>query len=469
MARIQHQQHNQQRRITPHHSLPPPIHHASSDSEDDDDHQQHQILRDDEDEQERQLSLRFGEAEDAGDNAPPTTSSKKRPRRDETEKDIEKELTRKARKKREVFEAGHLTGPKGLSNMRTDFPRAMGRSYRGWKKRGQREDVKVAAAYTRSLMTAYKSFCYNMYPNLAFDDMLLRIEKFGAKKEVRTYLSQLRMEVRREYLESVYGKEKTDVMLKELEHGMRKDDNMGVEYDDIGADLDATAGSARQGQSDDIMKSRQTARSIKRRRVADDDDDEMEATFDDVEGSTPAKPRKPDNDHVVDEEEKDKEPTTQVSYRKIDEDVEEMEATFDDVDGVKLSKPCTPDNVSDGDEEEEELELVTQPSHRRKGEDVASPNDDISDGDEEEEDLELVSQPSHNRKGEDVASPNAGMADGDEEKEDLELVTQLSHSRKGKDVASPNADMAQDVSAEENGLDVRVSSDKLDENDADSN
>jgi len=52
--------------------------------------------------------------------------------------------------------------------------------------------------------------------------MLLKIEGFGSKKEVKAYLQTMRDDVRKSHLESIFGGEKTDRLLQELEYGLKQ-------------------------------------------------------------------------------------------------------------------------------------------------------------------------------------------------------------------------------------------------------
>jgi len=107
-----------------------------------------------------------------------------------------------------------------------------------------------------------------------------RIETFGSKKEVKTYTDQMREEIRRSYVESVYGKDKADLMLQELEHGlsMQKWQHDGAaleEQVEVGRD-DNDDGNDGQGNVDDAAASEMQSGKVDASAISDE---ELEATF----------------------------------------------------------------------------------------------------------------------------------------------------------------------------------------------
>jgi hypothetical protein len=82
-------------------------------------------------------------------------------------------------------------------------------------------EINAAARYSRSLMGAYRDFASELAPSLAAEDVFLKIEDLGSKKEVKDYLQLMRDEFRGEYLTGIYGEEKAGRILNELEHGLR--------------------------------------------------------------------------------------------------------------------------------------------------------------------------------------------------------------------------------------------------------
>ena len=186
-------------------------------------------------EQERLLSEQFGEAGEA-----PSAASDKR--KTTTDQDIAAELAgevRKAKKSRPTLQPAHLIGPNGLNRIKNEFHdqvkyrgvdraklQAQGKGQgKGGKKKPTREQLKraelnAAAAYSRDLVGAYRSFCRDLFPSLAFEDTVARIENLSSKKEVKDYVEVMREDVRRQHLVGIYGAPKTDRMLSELESNL---------------------------------------------------------------------------------------------------------------------------------------------------------------------------------------------------------------------------------------------------------
>ena len=179
---------------------------------------------DEEAEQERLLSERFGEAGEA-----PSSGDKRAA--DKSDKDIAAELAgeaRKIKKSRPTLQTADLMGPRGLIKIKNEFNDMV--KYRGvdrakLKAKGKkltreqlkRAELNAAAAYSRDLMGAYRMFCRDLFPPLAFEDTLTRIETLSTKKDLKDYLEIMREDVRRQHLVKIYGAEKADRMLSELE------------------------------------------------------------------------------------------------------------------------------------------------------------------------------------------------------------------------------------------------------------
>ena len=190
-----------------------------ADSSDEEDEEERRLLEEEEEEeeQERILSEQHGEAEES------TATRRKR----SSEADIEAEYGVARKKvKRPTLTPATLLGPKGLIRIRSEFHRQL-----RWPSSSSTKDA-AAAAYSRSLVQKYKSFCYDLFPGSAFEDMLSRIESFGSKKEVKTYLQTMREEIRNNHLENIYGKEKANRMIQELEHGLKQQHEMNYEESD---------------------------------------------------------------------------------------------------------------------------------------------------------------------------------------------------------------------------------------------
>ena len=192
--------------------------------EDDDDIEEAERLR--EEEEERALSERFGEASESSTSTGEEGGSNKRKRKggeEESEKDIAQELDqeerKKARKVRPQLVEDNLTeSADGLIKLPIELKRGI--KYK--PKKGKKRDVVAAGAYCHKLVNAYRSFCKDLMPSMNFEDVLLKIEQLGAKSQVKKFMKNMRDNKRNEYLDSVYGREKADRMLKELDDGEKQ-------------------------------------------------------------------------------------------------------------------------------------------------------------------------------------------------------------------------------------------------------
>ncbi|KAL3801109.1 hypothetical protein HJC23_002402 [Cyclotella cryptica] len=194
-------------------------------------------LDSEEEEEERLLSAEHGEAsEDGPSRRKRTVNSTGFSEADAAAaKEFEEKV--RAKKPRPALTPADLKGPKGLVVVRRSFPRqckfrdppsskrAIGTGVKSSKfaqKMNQEAQITAAANYARSLMSSYRSFARSLFPSLAPDDVLLKIEDMGSKKEIKDYLQIMRNEMRREYLEGIYGEEKTERLLHELECGVSR-------------------------------------------------------------------------------------------------------------------------------------------------------------------------------------------------------------------------------------------------------
>jgi Replication Fork Protection Component Swi3 len=175
--------------------------------EDEEEDEEERIAREEEEEEERQLSAANGEAAEA------PASTKKRKQTDQ-EIAAEYSTTVKKSKPRITLQPTHLTGADGLIRIQSDLA-----SLQYPKKRSSQAS---AAAYSRSLIKAYKEWAYNLLPSLAFEDVLSRIETFGSKREIKNHITHMRTDVRNAHLERLFGKERSENMLRELEDGLKQ-------------------------------------------------------------------------------------------------------------------------------------------------------------------------------------------------------------------------------------------------------
>lgn len=160
---------------------------------------------DDEDEDERRLSDIHGEAEEA----PSIAASHKRELKEE---DVEAEYSKtKPKKPRIVFKESDLIGFNGLIRIPTEFSKL---TY------GNKPNMDAAACFSQQLVQKYQLFCYDLFPGMAMEDVLARVETFGSKKEVKSYLKSMREEVRNNHLEACFGKDTAKRWIQELQDGL---------------------------------------------------------------------------------------------------------------------------------------------------------------------------------------------------------------------------------------------------------
>ena len=192
-----------------------------------DDEEEEERLAQEEEEEERRLSTANGEASEA-------PSSKKRKQTDQEIADLYAS-TAKKRKPRVTLQPTHLTGADGLIRIRSDFT--------SLKYPQKRSCLDSAATYSRSLIQAYKGWAYNLFPGLAFEDVLSRVETFGSKREIKSHLTHMRTDVRNAHLERIFGRERAERMVNELEDGLKQQQHIDDEYPSgtSGNEVDANA------------------------------------------------------------------------------------------------------------------------------------------------------------------------------------------------------------------------------------
>ena len=178
---------------------------SDEDDDDDDDDEEERLAREEE-EEERGLSAANGEASEA-------PSSKKRKQTDQEIADLYSSTVKK-RKPRVTLQPTHLTGADGLIRVRSDFT--------SLKYPDNRKSLDAAATFSRNLIRSYKGWAYNLFPGLAFEDVLSRVETFGSKREMKSHLTHMRTDVRNAHLERIFGRERAERMVNELEDGLKQ-------------------------------------------------------------------------------------------------------------------------------------------------------------------------------------------------------------------------------------------------------
>ena len=113
----------------------------------------------------------------------------------------EEQLKKKKVKKRRVFNENMMTSAAGLERMYEEFP----------------DQCKYVegneAAAIGNLMKKYKEWAFQLYPNLAFPDMMNRCQALGSKAHVRGYMETLRERERHRYLRDVLGVASEDIIM----------------------------------------------------------------------------------------------------------------------------------------------------------------------------------------------------------------------------------------------------------------
>jgi hypothetical protein len=100
-------------------------------------------------------------------------------------------LRKKPKVTRRVFTEEMLVSNLGIDLIYQTFPRTCRLRGRGYE-----------AADLKNLITHYTGWAYQLYPDLAFPDMLHRIHSLGTKSSLRARLSHLRETERNRYLVS---------------------------------------------------------------------------------------------------------------------------------------------------------------------------------------------------------------------------------------------------------------------------
>ena len=107
-------------------------------------------------------------------------------------------LKRKANKRRKKFNAEILISNSGTKNIYERFPSC---KFKG----GERESL-------ANLISNYKSWAFQLFPDLAFSDIISRCEILGTKAHTRSCLYMLRERERNRYLRDTLGIAPDDIV-----------------------------------------------------------------------------------------------------------------------------------------------------------------------------------------------------------------------------------------------------------------
>jgi hypothetical protein len=320
-------------------------------SDDEESEDEETRLQREEEEQERELSRVHGEA-----------SEGRGEKRQQTAEEIQAQYEKKAKSKRQKrpdVTVDMITGANGLIRIPHEF-----------KQIPHREDAKTtsaAAAYSLRLIEAYKQFCFGLAPNMAFEDVLIKIEKEGSGRQLKDYIQNMRNMHRNHYVEKLYGKEKAEQFLSDLdmimgENAPSNEDPVhqeGTETDgpvttNGVAEKETTNGTASSRDAVTITNNSSSDSNVAHPAVTpmhnrkaiddDDDDDEEEEEFDfGREESALNKPNKDtddpsDNNDSADEEDANNAIMSQANNKRRfvledSSDEDEPEAKFADIAG----------------------------------------------------------------------------------------------------------------------------------------
>ena len=359
---------------------------------------------DNEDEQERLLSKRHGEAME--DNSR-SNSSKKRAS-DQTDQEIADEYAaagdkKKIKKPRLTLQPDKLVGSEnGLIVIKQSFPSRMKPFLPSSKPKKNRVDA--AALFSRKLVSAYLSYCEDLFPSLAPEDVLLKIETFGSKKQVKDYLQHLREDIRNAHVERLYGLEKGESLIQQLHDGLREQDEPAEAY--LHEELEQPE--EREDALDGPTSSTGPASQPEATSTADP---EATTATEDVGHSSSQRIVEDEEDHM---------PTSRLisstvgSKRRIEDSSDEEEATFDQMDDEEDDESPRIQNVKQAGERQREKEAasISEDSTTSGSKDPPSVKNNrrIDDSSDEEEanfntqgnpnEDEIVPEPAETKKAE---------------------------------------------------------------------
>ena len=152
------------------------------------------------------MSARHGEAQEVGD---------QKKKRSLTDAEIAAEYNDskkvKPRKQRKVMmDEQDLIKPDGLSSILMNFPRQF--EHKTYKK--NRKDM---AKFSLHLITAYQQWANKIVPGTPLEDVLWKIQSMNTKASVKPFLQTMRNEIRNQHLVRIYGSEKAQYFLSQLE------------------------------------------------------------------------------------------------------------------------------------------------------------------------------------------------------------------------------------------------------------
>jgi Replication Fork Protection Component Swi3 len=250
---------------------------SGSDRDDDED------SVDEEERLDRELSRQHGEAVEArvaGSSKRPAASANAADAEDQEIDALYQKAKRAKSKRAPDLTVESLTGPEGLIRIQTDFFRP---DHLPQLTKASTASVASSAQFALSVVEAYKSFCFHLMPQLAFEDSLLKIERFGSKRPVKKYLDEMRHSERNKHVSKVLGDDRAHRVLQELHDAMQEHQHLGGGSDEPEHHGPSQAGEedAGGGEDDaaDIERGAPTPRQAPPAHYDDEREEEQEATF----------------------------------------------------------------------------------------------------------------------------------------------------------------------------------------------
>jgi hypothetical protein len=186
---------------------------------------------DDHNEEDRLLSERHGEA--AEDNSASTSRKKKL-----TDQEIADEYNQDKKKPRrsnagQTLQPEHVVGSKGLAVIRTRFPTKFDKDATK-KKRGKNQ--RDMAAFSSQLVTAYQQWSDDLLPGVPLEEVLWKLYTLNSKAQVKHQVQTMERQIRNDHVERLFGLEKAEHMISQLEAGMQ----LEVDYNNNNQDATST-------------------------------------------------------------------------------------------------------------------------------------------------------------------------------------------------------------------------------------
>ena len=184
-----------------------------------------------EEEEDRLLSARHGEAQEAG----ATHNDKKRKLTDaeiaaeyNDSKKVPSNRHKPRTQRKVMMDEQDLIKPDGLSAILMNFPRQF--EHKNYK--NNRKDM---AKFSLHLITAYQQWANKIVPGTPLEDVFWKIQSMNSKTSVKLFLQSMRNEVRNQHVERIFGLEKAQHLLSQLDDSYGETELPGDTYDGVAA------------------------------------------------------------------------------------------------------------------------------------------------------------------------------------------------------------------------------------------